>query len=64
MDKREPLESDWVFFQQIEQRLRWFSVKDHEMVVRVVLEQPGPGFEDLTVVLDQPLRAGPFSLPF
>ena len=42
--------------QQIEQRLRWFSVYGHEVIVGVVREQLGPSLEDMGVVLDEAFR--------
>src|SRR4249919_536671 len=54
----EPLESDSVCLEQIEQRLRRLSVHGHEVIVCVVLEQLVASCEDVAVVLNQPLRSG------
>ena len=48
--------SDRVRLQQIEQRLGHFAIERHEVTVGVILEQPGSGFEDIPVVLDESFR--------
>src|SRR5262245_24443263 len=58
LNEIEPLEPDAVCLEQVEQQLRCFSVDGHEVIVCVVLEELRPGFEDVTVVLNQPFRAG------
>src|SRR5580765_5583685 len=54
LEEGEPLESNGVCLQQIEQRLRYVSVHRHEVTVGVVLEQRRSSVEDIAVVLDQP----------
>src|SRR5678815_3960170 len=58
LNEVEPLEGNPVCFKQVEQGLKWFSVYGHEMIVRVVLEESRPSFEDMAVVLDQSFRPG------
>src|SRR5262245_22496582 len=58
LNEREPLVSNRMHLQQVEQRRRWFAVERHEVIVGVVPEQLRTRLEDMSVVLDESFRAG------